>query len=147
MNLMLTLKYHGHAIHHPLPRASWYIFRGSRTLLPQWRHSISQGPLLETRSPLWTWQHQGDTRREAVHSEGLRLASSPSRQSLGPEGEAQSGLAVNTVYLANLSTFPAQAAVRDDAEQFSFTLGVAMTARNSQTKPDLKKNSVLGPKS
>lgn len=82
-----------------------------------------------------------------MRSEGLRLASSPSRQSLGPEGEAQSGLAVNTVYLANLSTFPAQAAVRDDAEQSSFTLGVAMTARNSQTKPDLKKNSVLGPKS
>ena len=82
-----------------------------------------------------------------MHSEGLRLASSPSRQSLGPEGEAQSGLAVNTVYLANLSTFPGQAAVRDDAEQSSFTLGVAMTARNSQTKPDLKKNSVLGPKS
>lgn len=40
-----------------------------------------------------------------------------------------------------------QAAVKGYTEQPSFAFGVAMTARNLQTKADLEKNSVLGPKS
>ena len=106
------------------------------------------GAIPSPRGLLWKLApHSGSGRASGtpggnLHPWGLRLVSSLTRQSLGPEGEAE-----NTVYLANLSTFPAQAAVRDDAEQSSFTLGVAMAARNSQTKPDLKNNSVLGPKS
>lgn len=54
---------------------------------------------------------------------------------------------MNSAYWGNLSEFPAQAAVKDDTKQSSFAFGVAMTARNLQTKPDLETNSVFGPKS
>lgn len=54
---------------------------------------------------------------------------------------------MSTSYWGNLSEFPAQAAVKDDTKQSSFAFGVAMTAWNLQTKPDLETNSVLGPKS
>lgn len=65
----------------------------------------------------------------------------------GPRGRDTEWLPVNTVYWANLSAFRAQAAVKDDTKQSSFAFQVAMTARNLQTKPDLEKKSVLGPKS
>lgn len=47
----------------------------------------------------------------------------------------------------NLSTFPDQAAVKGDTKQSSFAFLVAMIAQNLQTKLDLEKNSVYGPKS
>ena len=78
----------GRAIRHPLPRASWSIFKGSRTLLPQWSHSISQGPLVETRSPLWIWNGQRDTRREAA-SMGLEAGELPDSPVPGPRGRGR----------------------------------------------------------
>ena len=71
----------------------------------------------------------------------------PAWPSLGPEREAQSGYQRALFPWANLSAFPAQAAVQDDTKQSSFAFQFAMTARNLQTKLDLEKNSVLGPKS
>ena len=46
-------------------------------------HSISQGPLVETRSPLWIWKGQRDTRREAA-SMGLEAGELPDSPVPGP---------------------------------------------------------------
>lgn len=117
----------------PLPTPASHIHMGCRSLLPL--QLIPGAP-----SPLWIWwSHR--VRSSIWWAEWHRAGSSR------PRGRGTEPLPTNTVYLGQPEHIPGPGCSQEDTKQSSFAFGVAMTARNLQTKPDLEINSVLGPKS